>query len=147
VIRGLLCFACNRGLGIFYDRPELFRAACHYLQLPRTGIYLGPTWVFANRAVRHRIDEEEYLKLHDQQNGRCAICHDDSLPLRVDHDHDTDEVRGLLCSPCNLVLGLFQDSPIILLAAAKYLELWIQKSEAATLSSSGSTSQPTNYPP
>lgn len=46
---------------------------------------------------------EQYDKLLQSQEGRCAICR--RLPaknnLSVDHDHDTGAVRGLLCPPCN----------------------------------------------
>ena len=40
----------------------------------------------------------------------------------IDHNHDTEKVRGLLCQKCNQGLGLFKDSAKILRKAAKYLD-------------------------
>lgn len=40
----------------------------------------------------------------------------------VDHDHDTEEVRSLLCNNCNRGLGYFKDSSLNLLKAFNYLK-------------------------
>jgi Recombination endonuclease VII len=39
----------------------------------------------------------------------------------IDHDHVTDEPRGLLCPNCNLLLGHAHDSAEILAKAISYL--------------------------
>jgi hypothetical protein len=67
--------------------------------------------------------EVDYQRLHKAQGGVCAICNFIPLrrPLVVDHDHTTGEVRGLLCSQCNLGLGLFRDEPDYLTQAKEYL--------------------------
>lgn len=53
----------------------------------------------------------------------CAICEEVPDTLHLDHDHGTEEIRDFLCGPCNRALGLMQDSPSRLRAAADYLEL------------------------
>lgn len=57
-----------------------------------------------------------------QQDFRCPIC---LLEVgrggHLDHDHDTGEVRGVLCSKCNVGLGFFKDDPEVLIRASEYL--------------------------
>lgn len=62
-------------------------------------------------------------KLLASQDGRCAICHvviDDHG--HVDHDHETGAVRGVLCQKHNMAIGLLDDDPVLLRAAADYIE-------------------------
>jgi hypothetical protein len=42
--------------------------------------------------------------------------------FHVDHCHKTDKVRGLLCGPCNIMLGLAKDNEMLLANAILYLE-------------------------
>jgi hypothetical protein len=72
------------------------------------------------------ISFEEFLDLIDKSGGHCAICkrpegQERGLKLRIDHDHKTNRIRGMLCNPCNLALGLFQDDRDRLKAAVSYL--------------------------
>lgn len=75
------------------------------------------------------LSVEDYNLMLESQDGRCLICkrtgeesRSRSGRLAVDHNHATNDVRGLLCTNCNKALGQFQDSIEILLAAAAYLE-------------------------
>lgn len=66
---------------------------------------------------KYGITKEQYQILNDLQIGVCAICKLTCVtghPLSVDHDHDTGQVRGLLCRKCNLILGfVYEDDKII----------------------------------
>ena len=76
------------------------------------------------------ITVEEYDKLLDAQQGKCAICGKKEtvksrwgtlIRLAIDHDHKTNKVRGLLCYKCNSFLGLANDDTNILFQAINYL--------------------------
>lgn len=91
---------------------------------------LHPVVIRSRRArcvSRYGMSLTEYDLLLDAQGGGCAICgarHADSASraLAVDHCHDSDVVRGLLCSACNRAIGNFKNRPDLLRAAAAYLE-------------------------
>jgi hypothetical protein len=76
------------------------------------------------------VSIEAYNLLLCLQRHKCAVCgkpeerkmHGKVTPLVVDHDHETGEVRGLLCHQCNISLGGFRDDPLILDAARQYLD-------------------------
>lgn len=57
----------------------------------------------------------EYEARLEAQGGRCALCKTPLGRLKqpflyVDHDHDTKDIRGLLCNGCNTALGKFGDN-------------------------------------
>jgi hypothetical protein len=69
------------------------------------------------------ITPAEFYAMAEAQGWACKICH--QIPtsmLHVDHDHETNKIRGLLCGGCNVGLGHFGDSAERLKAAAEYLE-------------------------
>lgn len=72
------------------------------------------------------ITEDQYNQQVLKQGGGCAICKRTKCPtgrnLAVDHDHNSNEIRGLLCAYCNTVLGKMNDDPSLLREAAMYLE-------------------------
>lgn len=81
--------------------------------------------------ARYGITVERYDEMLAAQGGKCAICGSPDgrgghpgygLTFCVDHDHETQALRGLLCHPCNRGLGQFRDDPDLLRAALAYLE-------------------------
>lgn len=74
----------------------------------------------------HGITIEDYDKMFKNQNGKCAICGTIDPKgkgnFHVDHDHITDQIRGLLCLRCNVLLGYAKESPKILRQAVLYLK-------------------------
>lgn len=72
---------------------------------------------------RYGITAAEYDAMLVRQGGGCAICREQiDGSLDIDHCHTTGRVRGLLCGPCNRMLGLAKDRPEVLSAAARYLD-------------------------
>jgi hypothetical protein len=63
-------------------------------------------------ARRYCISPELFIKIYQQQNGKCAIPNCGGAAECVDHDHSlTGErsIRGLLCHHCNRGLGSLGD--------------------------------------
>lgn len=83
-----------------------------------------------NLLTRYGISVDEYQTLLANQNFACPICeveisetlgYKEKRPVVVDHNHETGEVRGILCSGCNLVLGHARENTTILYKAIVYL--------------------------
>ncbi len=74
---------------------------------------------------KYGITEEERDAMLAAQGGVCAICKTDTPPVKVgwviDHCHRDGHVRGVLCPPCNKMLGFARDNPTTLANAIQYL--------------------------
>ena len=77
------------------------------------------------RRYRYNLTEDQYTRLESITN--CQICNkskeDCKVGLVIDHNHETSEVRGVLCSSCNKGLGFFKDNLRLLEQAAHYLDI------------------------
>jgi hypothetical protein len=80
----------------------------------------------------YTLTVEEYWALYEAQGGRCACCQRASGKTRrlsVDHDHKCCSgrkscgrcVRGLLCRPCNTLLGRARDAIEFFARCIEYL--------------------------
>jgi hypothetical protein len=89
---------------------------------------------------KYGLSWSTYMNMYEKQDGRCAICKKELDPIQmgkiksptvvnVDHDHETGEVRGLLCGTCNSGLGHFKDSEKLMLNAINYLRSFREMKE------------------
>lgn len=70
------------------------------------------------------ITLDDYNRLYAFQGGKCYVCRwatGKTKYLAVDHDHETGEVRGLLCSRDNRMIGYARDNPEYFERTAEYL--------------------------
>jgi len=80
---------------------------------------------YAQKWSLYKITKETFLELAEAQGNKCAGCGIDATGrehmLCVDHNHYTNEIRGLLCHDCNTAIGWMKDEPEIAEKLAKYL--------------------------
>lgn len=87
-----------------------------------------PTRYARSLKSRYRMTLEEYEARLLFQNHECAACRTDLRELKkrhihVDHCHRSKKVRGILCGPCNIALGVVKEDPNRLRCLADYISL------------------------
>ena len=78
---------------------------------------------------KYKISREEIRKIAEFFGMKCGICLSEFRELgkgkpwmTVDHNHETGEIRGIICNRCNVGIGLFLENPIFMRNAALYIE-------------------------
>ncbi len=76
------------------------------------------------------ITLNEYKKKLKIQNNLCVICSQPEImhtwgTLVVDHDHKTNQIRGLLCHRCNMFLGNCNENEQLIKNMITYLEKYV----------------------
>lgn len=74
---------------------------------------------------KYGLSAEQYNQMFIEQGGRCKICNkhqsEFKRSLAVDHSHETNKIRGLLCHHCNGALGHFFEDISVMEKAILYL--------------------------
>ena len=75
--------------------------------------------------LRYGLTYDQWEEMREKENYSCMICNitEEELgrKLDVDHCHNSEKVRGVLCNPCNTLLGHARDNISVLEAAVHYL--------------------------
>ena len=105
--------------------------------------YQGKLKDFREQSVYRRVgsvyglSKRELAEMRASQRDLCAICGKpesrtrDGVPLRlcIDHNSQTGQVRGLLCSRCNVAIGMLDHDIDVILAAAQYLKKYEEEGD------------------
>ena len=82
------------------------------------------------RERKYGVGVNQHIEVQlESQDHRCAICRQEfSSPrdIQFDHNHDTQQWRGILCATCNTRLGSIED-PEWYPKALAYLKFWADK--------------------
>jgi hypothetical protein len=85
-------------------------------------------------SANYGLSMEAYTAMYRRQSGRCAGCDKSGAhitaavrrgeKLYVDHCHQTQRVRWLLCCHCNTMLGSIEGKADVLLKLLRLLQDW-----------------------
>jgi len=137
----LLCTKCNitKPEAEFYNEPRnpnrnFKRSNCKscdaeknrkYISNPLNRSKRNTKRVEWNRKVNASFPPELFNERFEEQGSCCAICKaiiaGGRGAFHADHNHQTNQPRGVLCHNCNVALGNFKDNPDLLQAAIDYL--------------------------
>lgn len=92
LLRGFLCDPINVAVGLLNDCPDVTRKLAQYLQRPLTDYQWFPEWRTTDEGMSYR-------------KGKVCECCGSDKKLCVDHCHETERVRGILCDSCNQAEG------------------------------------------
>jgi hypothetical protein len=118
------CAACKTELRHEQEALRGEKYSTEWKRKNRVAYFRGQDKYYAKK---RGLTWEQYMLAVKEQDGLCAICGKPNTMkgkdrrLTIDHDHKTEQFRGLICQPCNFGLGGFRDNPESLLAAVRYL--------------------------
>ena len=100
------CTACGieKPFSDFYKRGSGHQSKCKDCQRELRRKYYKP-----HSKIKYQLGLSWDQVQEITSSGKCEACGSTNR-LCIDHDHQTNEARGLLCHNCNTALGLVGDN-------------------------------------
>ena len=129
------CKVCERGMAKDWYERNREKAKSKYQEWRERNQDAIKSYRAENRRKHYQqevirkygVDAEWFDNRMLEQSGKCDCCgtafewgNKQTAP-HVDHCHDTQTVRGILCNRCNSVIGLCKDNAGLLSRMARYL--------------------------
>lgn len=126
----MTCRKCKAEEATFYKGKSICKQCCNQMvkeaKMKKPFLYrkLGRS---SKLKRLYGISLDEYSAMLVKQDYSCAICSSkdsgrrDVLNFAVDHCHDTNKIRGLLCMKCNTAIGKMRHDVEYLRKAIEYL--------------------------
>jgi hypothetical protein len=127
-------FADNPDRVKFYRRNSADYVRCWRERNKERLAPLNKEAAFMRRFSTHNLTLDQYHAIAERQDFVCAICGEQpdcqaantsNDGFVIDHCHSTGKVRGLVCSNCNVGIGMLKDSAVVAASASRYLSLHV----------------------
>jgi hypothetical protein len=92
-------------------RSQCARCRSEVRKVTEKRLKVPPAQARRYRIAAYGITPAQYDQILEAQGHVCAICRRPprgSLPLTIDHCHETGRVRAALCGGCNRWLGIYE---------------------------------------
>lgn len=106
------CMDCERVLPVemFYKHGQSVIPRCKDCQAIKA------------RRIRYGIPRDQVIEMMTRPCDACGTEELSDRQRHIDHDHDTGEVRGVLCHRCNVALGMVRSDPQVLRGLIAYMD-------------------------
>ena len=108
------------------ENPEKFKEYIKRYRQTDKYISISKQYSEKRKLGQYGLTSDDYNRMFEEQGGCCEICgrHQDEFDRRlaVDHDCETEKVRGLLCAGCNAGIGMLRHNKESLQNAIAYLD-------------------------
>ena len=81
-----------------------------------------------SQSKHYGLTKSNYDEMFKKQGSSCAVCKSKESGSKkgwhIDHDHETEQVRSILCQHCNVAIAMLRENVQVTEAVLEYLRKW-----------------------